>query len=850
LSMSVAATAIAQEAEITHPIAVDQVKAVYPDEMAPQHADVVLMVTLDAKGEISETHVETSGGLLFDAAALKAVRQWTFSPATKNGKPFAARIKVPFHFEPPKPPPPPPPPEATTPPPPPPPPPIQPPPRKVATHGAADDVEDVHVYAPVALPSVGVGDVHFHVGELWRSRGSPQDNASKMLQSATPILITNEGGEGHAEQVFLRGFDAREGQDIEFTVGGVPINESGNLHGNGYADTHFIIPELVQALRVVEGPFDPRQGNYAVAGSADYELGLAQRGFMAKYTGGSWNTQRGLLMWGPEGMSEHTFAAAELYSTDGYGQNRDAIRGSAMAQYEGKLGDKGIYHLMAQGYATHFHSAGLIRDDDYKAGRIGFYDSYDLSTFAREAVPQGGDSSRYSVAGDLETRVGDTVLKQQVFVIQRDMRLLENFTGFLLDVQQPLQSLHAQRGDELDMNVDSLTFGAKGSARWRTKAFGQRQELELGYFARGDTTHDTQQRLEASTGVPYLTDNDLQSTLGDIGFYADANLRATSWINVRGGFRSDILTYDVLDNCAAHTVSHPSTTNPPIDQSCLTQQDFGRPREPNQRTSTASIVSMPRASAIIGPFGGFTISASVGQGVRSVDPSYVTQNVSTPFASVTAYEGGVGYTHAFKDVLVVARSVFFSTHVDKDLIFDPNEGRNVIGVGTTRTGWVGATRITGKHIAKSALSLDFSANATFVKSTYDDTHLLVAYVPDVVVRSDVALYGDLPVKIAGSKITGSLGAGLTYVGQRALPFGERSDDIFTLDATLALGWRNFEIGVTGTNLTNNQYRLGEYNFSSDFHSQAQPTLVPERMFSAGPPLGVFANLTVRFGGRS
>jgi hypothetical protein len=91
-------------------------------------------------------------------------------------------------------------------------------------------------------------------------------------------MLTNESGEGHADQVFLRGFDAKEGQDIEFSVGGVPINESGNLHGNGHADTHFIIPELVSSLRVVEGPFDPRQGNYAVAGSANYELGLAERG--------------------------------------------------------------------------------------------------------------------------------------------------------------------------------------------------------------------------------------------------------------------------------------------------------------------------------------------------------------------------------------------------------------------------------------------------------------------------------------------------------------------------------------------------------------------------------------------
>src|SRR6202035_2708340 len=130
------------------------------------------------------------------------------------------------------------------------------------------------------------------IGKLAQvANGNPHGNAADLLKLAAPgLLLTNEGGEGHAEQVFLRGFDAREGQDIEFTVGGVPINGSGNLHGNGYADTHFIIPELVETLRVVEGPFDPRQGNYAVAGSANYELGLEKRGLTAKYTTGSFNT--------------------------------------------------------------------------------------------------------------------------------------------------------------------------------------------------------------------------------------------------------------------------------------------------------------------------------------------------------------------------------------------------------------------------------------------------------------------------------------------------------------------------------------------------------------------------------
>src|SRR5436305_15288318 len=123
-----------------------------------------------------------------------------------------------------------------------------------------------------------------------------------------------------------------------------------------------------------------------------------------------------------------------------------------MGQYEGKLGSKGSWRVTTQAYSTHFHAAGILREDDYRSGRIGFYDSYDVSTFAREQVAQGGDSSRYSIAADLETRSGDVTLAQQLFLIKRDMRLVENFTGFLLDVQEPLQPLHPQRGDTLALN--------------------------------------------------------------------------------------------------------------------------------------------------------------------------------------------------------------------------------------------------------------------------------------------------------------------------------------------------------------------------------------------------------------
>src|SRR5581483_6029294 len=114
-------------------------------------------------------------------------------------------------------------------------------------------------------------------------------------------------------------FDAREGQDIEFSVDGVPVNESGNLHGNGYSDTHFIIPEVIDSIRVVEGPYDPRQGNYAVAGSVDYHLGLGVRGETAAFSVGNFGTYRLLLTWGPKNTGNGTFVAADLYQTNGFG---------------------------------------------------------------------------------------------------------------------------------------------------------------------------------------------------------------------------------------------------------------------------------------------------------------------------------------------------------------------------------------------------------------------------------------------------------------------------------------------------------------------------------------------------
>lgn len=824
------------QAIVTPPLVVHHHEANYPKDQLAQrkHAEVELIVTIDVEGHVSNVEVRKSGGPEFDNAAITAMRLWTFKPAQRSGKNIAAKIKVPFHFSPPEPP------EveeimepgvegivAT---------PVDPKahedgpihkpqakPGRKPTEQSEETPEDVHVYGRSHVPSRGVGDYEIPVGKLSLV---PHDSAG-LLRLAPGVFLSNEGGAGHPYQIFLRGFDAREGQDIEFTVDGIPMNEVGNPHGNGLVDTHFIIPELVQSLRVVEGPFAPQQGNFAVAGSALYDLGIKESGFTAKTMFGSFGTKRLLLLWRPAGTTDHTFAGGELFSSDGFGQNRASNRATAMGGYEGRLGVTGSYRLLATSYATHYAQAGVLREDDVLANRKGFYDTYDTQ--------QGGDSMRHSIGLTLNGREGATKLSQSTFLILRDFRLRDNFTGFQNDPQQTWQTTHPQRGDLIDQRSQTVTIGGRGSARRRLTILGNwPHDIEFGYYARFDNVQGQQQRNRTGTNIPYRTDMNLSSALTNIGLYADTNLHPLSWLTLRGGVRGDFYHYRVTNNCALNTQS--SSGNDPIDTDCFASDRQGA-RGPDQTASTSSGAVQPRATVILGPIRGFSLSGSFGLGSRSLDPQYVNNDLKTPFASVAAGETGVAYVHSVGDVDLLVRSVLFQTKVDKDLFFNETEGRATLANGTTRTGWAGNVRATGSHF-------DLAASLTLVRATFDDTGLAIPYAPRAVFRADGVLFGELPLKIRHKKIEGSLGVGVSYAGSRPLPFSEQSESQFLVDLAASAKWKALTFGVTCTNLFDRKYRLGEYNYASDFRSQAYPTLVAARHFTAGEPRAVFATLGV------
>jgi len=58
-----------------------------------------------------------------------------------------------------------------------------------------------------------------------------------MLKAMVPgVIITQPGSEGKGHQIFLRGFDAVHGSDVEITMNGIGLNEPGLVHGQGYVD--------------------------------------------------------------------------------------------------------------------------------------------------------------------------------------------------------------------------------------------------------------------------------------------------------------------------------------------------------------------------------------------------------------------------------------------------------------------------------------------------------------------------------------------------------------------------------------------------------------------------------------
>ncbi len=81
-------------AQIEQPRIKTQGEAVYPESARGLERDVVVLVTIDTDGKVANAEIPEPTGDALDDVAVDAAKKYEFFPATKDGKPIKARIKL------------------------------------------------------------------------------------------------------------------------------------------------------------------------------------------------------------------------------------------------------------------------------------------------------------------------------------------------------------------------------------------------------------------------------------------------------------------------------------------------------------------------------------------------------------------------------------------------------------------------------------------------------------------------------------------------------------------------------------------------------------------------------------
>lgn len=603
-------------------------------------------------------------------------------------------------------------------------------------------------------------------------------SAASLLALVPGVFVSQHAGQGKAPQLFLRGFDAEHGQDVEIRLEGIPLNEAGNLHGQGYADTTFIPIELVLRLRLDEGVADVRQGDFAVAGSIDHDVGFATPGVVAKGSLGSFGLRRAFVGARPTGSSERTFFGAEHVAGDGFGPARAFTRTSLLGGVEDEVLPGLTAFVFAATSTSSAESAGVVRLDDR---RIADLDDDALFTAARPG--QGLQAERHLGAVRLRHKAGMSSTTAQASWSRRRLALRHDFTGTLL----------FDEGDAMAQTSDADTLTLRAEHDVGVVMGDALQRLRVGGEARGDVVRAHQGRLR-DDGSMHREEIDARFGLGHLGLWVDADVRPTPWLLLRPGLRLEGVAFNV-DN-----------------------------RLDDSRRRTIGAVVVPRVAAVAKAGAEVDVSASYGEGFRSPPPLALADGETPPLTIVRTGEFGVQHRRLAAHGALTARASVFVTHVESDRVFDHATATSLFVGPSLRTGAQGFF-----DVVVHGVGVTVSATATGARFTSGGA---VPFAPPLVLRLDAFCERPLGT-VAGIDVLvrAELGAGL--VGDRPLPFGERAAPVALIDGAVSAKVGIATLALETINLTDARVADSVFVYASRF--AADDSRVPTRHITAASP---------------
>lgn len=390
-------------------------------------------------------------------------------------------------------------------------------------------------------PAESASSVHFGQEEL---RHRPHSQPSDVLRQTPGLVVAQHAGGGKSDQYFLRGFDADHGTDVALFVDGVPVNLTSHGHGQGYADSHWLIPELVTSLDVHKGPYAARFGDFYTAGAIDMKTADKVPASGLWISGGSElagpvaferPTARVVGIANPKVGRGSALIAAELSTTDGPVINeQDFNRVTTFAKLMQPLAG-GQFQLSGTFYAAKWNQSGQVPSQEVASGRINRFDSLDPT--------EGGDSSRWSVAAKWDRgSPEDGAWSAHAYLVGYQLQLFSNFT---------LYSRDRANGDQIEQGDDRV-FGG-GSLTYRKYHKGPVPGLfRAGLQVRGDMTetslwHTSQRQRLLNCFEGLNPCNNTDNRVLNAAVYAEEDVSVSDRVRLLAGLRVDGYSWKVTD---------------------------------------------------------------------------------------------------------------------------------------------------------------------------------------------------------------------------------------------------------------------------------------------------------------
>ena len=278
----------------------------------------------------------------------------------------------------------------------------------------------------------------------------PVQRPGDILEAVPGLIVTQHSGSGKSNQLYLRGFNLDHGTDFATWIDGMPVNMRSHGHGQGYTDINFLMPEIIEEMSFVKGPYHSEIGDFSSAGGVHIQtidqldkksikIGLGENGF-----------NRILAMGSKKIESEVITGALELQGYDGpwidITEDVNKVNGFFKFARNNELGKRSITAMI---YDNEWNSADQIPSRAISEGIIDDFGSLDKTL--------GGSTRRMSVSSEYSHDHKTNKVVWRSYIIGYELDLWSNFT-YLLD--DPVG------GDQFKQRDKRTIFGGSYENLW------------------------------------------------------------------------------------------------------------------------------------------------------------------------------------------------------------------------------------------------------------------------------------------------------------------------------------------------------------------------------------------------